>query len=81
MLTIDKCAHELYHFINNPDTVFIKCNDKCSICGKPLEVYYCEARLYIVRCPQCKKISFVEACNPYRAAQIAAAKEVDDNEN
>lgn len=40
----------------------------CLDCGQELEYIYCEERLYLIRCKQCRIISMVEAASPAAAA-------------
>lgn len=40
----------------------------CKHCGKPLQAYYCEDRLYLVRCFHCGTMALVKAENPKEAA-------------
>jgi DNA-directed RNA polymerase subunit RPC12/RpoP len=42
---------------------------KCSHCSRQLDIYYCESRLYLVRCKHCRIVSLVEARNPNEAAE------------
>ena len=46
----------------------------CRICGTELETYYCEERVYLVRCMGCKKITLVGAKNPGEAGEIAGGR-------
>ena len=40
----------------------------CTVCHKPLEVYYAESGVYAVRCPLCEIITILGANNPITAA-------------
>ena len=43
---------------------------RCRSCHKPLEVHYCECRVYAVRCNSCEIIAIVMASNPQKAAEL-----------
>lgn len=58
---IDKKAHEVFAFATDLRSVFVKSQQKCKVCNNPLESYYCEERLYLVRCRQCGSVSLLEA--------------------
>lgn len=45
----------------------------CSICRRPLEVYYAEDRVYVVRCSRCEIVSVLRATNPENAASWVGA--------
>lgn len=40
-------------------------------CGQELWTYYCEDRLSLVECPQCRVKALVEARNPKEAAYMS----------
>ncbi len=58
---VDKNAHEVFAFANDLRAPFLRSREKCQICKNPLESYYCEEKLYIVRCRQCGSIFLVDA--------------------
>ena len=48
---------------------FDKTNARCHSCGGPLEVHYCESRVYVLRCRDCETVTMVMAHNPKAAAE------------
>ena len=62
---LDNLCHKLY---DEPKGTGYRVLDNCRICGWPLETYYCEERLYLVRCPMCGTLALVTAKNPVEAA-------------
>lgn len=65
----DDCAHVLYRFAMSPDA-FQRPNVMrvCDHCGNYLQVYYCEDKLYLVRCLHCGIAALTTAKNPDEAA-------------
>lgn len=66
---IDDSAHYLIQLVQKRSD-FVRFNSgdvKCSRCGEPLEVYYCENATFAVRCMNCKTITLVRAKNPNEA--------------
>lgn len=47
---LDKLCHKFY---DEPKGRGKKTDYVCRLCGGSLETYYCEERLYLVRCPDC----------------------------
>lgn len=43
----------------------------CGCCGQELWTHYCEERLYLVECSQCRVKALVEARNPKDAAYMS----------
>lgn len=65
----DTMCHEIYSGKNNGQDYFsVPANVRCGNCGRPLEVYYCESRLYLVECRHCEIKALVKASNPVEAA-------------
>ena len=64
---IDESAHKVFGYGMKNWHGF--CTHKCSHCSRQLDIYYCESRLYLVRCKHCKIVSLVEAGNPNEAAE------------
>jgi DNA-directed RNA polymerase subunit RPC12/RpoP len=64
---IDESAHKVFDYGMKDWHGF--CAHKCSHCSRQLDIYYCESRLYLVRCKHCKIVSLVEARNPNEAAE------------
>lgn len=48
--------------------LFRKSHSTCTICHKPLEVYYAEDGVYAVRCSKCEIVAILRATNPTDAA-------------
>ena len=64
---IDESAHKVFDYAMENWHGFRAY--KCSRCGRQLDIYYCESRLYLVRCKHCRIVSLVEARNPNEAAE------------
>ena len=64
---IDESAHKVFNYGMKGWHGFH--THKCSHCSRQLDIYYCESRLYLVRCKHCKIVSLVEAGNPNEAAE------------
>ena len=62
---LDKLCHKLYDM---PKGTGYRILDNCRGCGGMLEAYYCEERLYLVRCIGCGSLSLVKAGSPVEAA-------------
>ncbi len=74
---LDRKAHALYQFAVNPHAVFHQSEHKCCHCKTPLETYYCEDRLYVVRCRGCMSATLTTANSAVMAAQnVAKGKSV-----
>lgn len=73
MSSIDKSANIIADaFIDdNGGILFRETPIRCVKCGRRLGVYYCENRLYAVRCMTCKTVTLV-----YAARQLDAARKV-----
>ncbi len=71
----DKICHMIYDEASSHgvDAVLKKRGIRCSNCGGILETYYCEERLYVVRCEHCRTITLVKAPSPLDAAYRARA--------
>lgn len=48
---------------------------RCMKCGRKLGVYYCENRVYAVRCMTCKTVTLVYAARKLDAARKVGAYE------
>lgn len=68
---IDKLCHKFYDEQKGHGK---KSDYVCRICGGPLETYYCEDRLYLVRCADCGTLALVKAANPGDAARVTLAR-------
>lgn len=62
---LDRLCHRLY---DEPKGTGYRVLDNCRSCGGMLETYYCEERLYLVRCSACGSLALVKAGNPVEAA-------------
>lgn len=71
----DKLLHRLFGEIMKMNFIRGNTGVPCSACENALEAYYCEERLYLVRCPVCEVASLVKACSPAEAAHKARAFE------
>ena len=61
---------EVFHAILDADILYrnTPSDIRCRQCGTRLKAYYCEARLYAVRCDRCKSLTLVKASAPDEAA-------------
>ncbi len=63
-------------FIDDKEGVlFQEMNVRCVKCGMKLGVYYCENRLYAVRCKTCKTVTLVYAARKLDAVRKVGAYE------
>jgi hypothetical protein len=74
---IDESAHKVFDYSMKNWHGF--CTHKCSHCSRQLDIYYCESRLYLVRCKHCKIVSLVEAGNPNEAAEKVNRRAAPEN--
>jgi len=74
---IDESAHKVFDYSMKNWHGF--CTHKCSHCSRQLDIYYCESRLYLVRCKHCKIVSLVEAGNPNEAAEKVSHRAAPEN--
>lgn len=66
----DKAAHQVYRFAMDAGNMQNgNVPEICNHCGGHLKVYYCEDRLYMVRCLDCGTVALAMADNPRQAAQ------------
>lgn len=68
---LDKLCHKFY---DEPKGVGKKTDYVCRLCGGPLETYYCEERLYLVKCADCGTLALVKTANPGDAARVTLAR-------
>lgn len=68
---LDKLCHKFY---DEPKGRGEKTDYACRICGGPLEAYYCEERLYLVRCVDCGTLALVKTANPRDSARVTLAR-------
>lgn len=66
---LDKSAHRIYAFAKGKTEGLHKTEVPCPRCGRGLETSYCEERVYIVLCPNCKTVNITEGTNPKDAAE------------
>lgn len=64
--TIDELFHKAFraNAYFRPTTIDIRCRS----CGTRLKTYYCEDRLYAVKCCFCDTVTLVESRSPDEAA-------------
>lgn len=69
----DQCCHNV--FSGHIDGLYRyaprRSGVACGHCGQELWTYYCEERLFLVECSQCRVKALVEARNPKDAAYMA----------
>lgn len=68
---LDKLCHKFY---DEPKGRGKKTNYVCRLCGGPLETYYCEERLYLVKCADCGTLALVKTVNPEVSASVTLAR-------
>lgn len=68
---LDKLCHKFY---DEPKDRGEKTDYVCRLCGGPLETYYCEERLYLVRCVDCGTLALVKTTSPQAAAGVTLAR-------
>ena len=68
---LDKLCHKFY---DEPKGRGEKTDYVCRLCGGPLETYYCEERLYLVRCVDCGTLALVKTTSPQAAAGVTLAR-------
>lgn len=64
----EQCCHKVF---SGRGYVQRRSGVACGRCGQELWTYYCEDRLYLVECPQCRVKALVEARDPKEAAYMA----------
>lgn len=65
---LDKICHKLY---DEPKGCWEKTDYVCHHCGGHLKTYYCEERLYLVGCVDCRTLTLVKTTSPGAAAAAA----------
>lgn len=68
---LDKLCHRFY---DEPKGRGKKTDYVCRLCGGPLETYYCEERLYLVKCADCGTLALVKTVNPEVSASVTLAR-------
>lgn len=68
---LDKLCHKFY---DEPKGRGKKTDYVCRLCGGPLETYYCEERLYLVKCADCGTLALVKTVNPEVSASVTLAR-------
>ncbi len=67
--SFDKLCHKVFSANGNgTDFLSRETGVRCGNCGRELEAYYCESRLYVVECTRCKTRALVMAGSPEEAA-------------
>ncbi len=65
----DQEIHEVYRrFMNRKYVSRCRAKEPCVHCGGTIETYYCEDRLYLVWCRNCKVVAMTLAESPDDAA-------------
>lgn len=67
LATIDSAAQIIADMGNH--VRFAEQEPRCAKCGTPLGVYYCESRVYAVRCSTCGTVTLTKAGNPHAACE------------
>ena len=65
----DKAAHQIFAFAMDARNELSSVKEKCWHCGGNIQTYYCEKRLYTVRCLNCGISALAQASSPSEAAQ------------
>lgn len=73
---IDNHAHSVFAFATDLRAPFFRAQENCPKCGVRLETYYCENRLYLVRCRVCTHVALIVADSAEQAA-LRYAKQYD----
>lgn len=68
---LDKLCHKFYDETKGRGK---KTDYVCRLCGGPLETYYCEERLYLVKCADCGTLALVKTVNPEVSASVTLAR-------
>ena len=68
---LDRLCHK---FCDEPKGHGNKTDYVCRLCGGQLETYYCEERLYLVKCADCGTFSLVKTANHEDAARVTLAR-------
>lgn len=68
---LDKLCHKFY---DEPKGHGKKTDYVCRLCGGPLETYYCEERMYLVKCADCGTLALVRTTSPGVAAGVTLAR-------
>lgn len=69
---VDKSAHRVYLAAEGKEGIhWMPSGVKCKTCGGELDTYYCEERLYMVRCIRCETVVLVKSSCPKFAAEEA----------
>ena len=68
---LDKLCHKFY---DEPKGHGERTGYVCRLCGGPLETYYCEERLYLVKCADCGTLALVKTVNPEVSASVTLAR-------
>lgn len=67
----DQMCHKVFSANGNGTNYLSRgTNVQCGRCGYELEAYYCESRLYVVECHNCKVKALVMARNQKQAAYM-----------
>lgn len=64
----DKLCHRVFEAKDGEDYLARKAGVECGNCGTELMAYYCENRLYLVKCESCGMLALITASSPSDAA-------------
>lgn len=64
----DKLCHRVFEAKDGEDYLARKAGVECGKCGNELMAYYCENRLYLVKCESCGMLALITASSPSDAA-------------
>ena len=64
----DRAAETIMDELFDGSLGFHETQIECAKCGELLDVYYCENRVYAVRCANCETVALVKADSPKKAA-------------
>lgn len=66
---VDKAAHRVFLAAADKEGIrWMPSGVKCKMCGGELDTYYCEERLYMVRCRKCETVMLLKSRGPGLAA-------------
>ena len=68
---LDKLCHKFY---DEPKGNGKATDYTCRLCGGRLETFYCEERLYLVKCADCGTLALIKTASPGIAVSITLAK-------
>lgn len=63
----DKLCHRVFR-AGRKERLLRQTGVRCGACGRELQSYYCEERLFVIRCDCCNTVALVKAQSPADAA-------------